>query len=344
MNPLEQKVGWQHLVLIASAGLLFAGGIILSIHLSGTATPKTTPWPVGAAFIAGAGGLSIFAIASLRRTARREEMGRLLAVGLFELPPGASEATCRLNAALASHFALSRDDFVSPVSSNKQTLDYAPRTPMPPPRRPWPATFDELSSAINDRLEHARLPVEPFVAARAALADALGRHVDDIRWSDRLAELIPPGRQRFIVWERLRSRAPSLPPVDLNPWVENIAIYTFFAALIAIAVPIAQSMDRNESTRIENPGVGARLLGRAFGLVLFAVIIAVLMIPVYAIGRRYAARLPRGFDTIASLVPHIPLSGEARLWTRADVESHLRDLVAAALNRPPSEIVAATKL
>src|SRR5688572_14239200 len=170
MNPLEQKVGWQHLVLFASAGLLFAGGVILSLHLSGRATPRTTPWSVGVGFIAGSVVLSIFAIGSLRRTARREELDRLLAVGLFELPSGAGEAIVRLNAALASHFRLSRDDFVSPVSSSKQTLDYAPRTPTPPPRRPWPATFDELTDAIDERLEHARLPVEPLIAARQALA------------------------------------------------------------------------------------------------------------------------------------------------------------------------------
>ena len=344
MNPLEQKVGWQHLVLFGSAVLLFAGVVILSIHVSGKATPKTTPWAVGVAFVAGAVVLSIFAVGSLRRMTRREELDRLLAVGLFELPADAGDAIVRLNAALAGHFRLSRDDFVWPLSSSKQTLDYAPRTPTPPPRRPWPGTVDELTAAMHERLEHAPVPVEPLIAARQALADALGHPVDSIRWSDRLGELIPAGRQRFIVWERLRTRAPSLPPVDLNPWVENIAIYTFLAALIAIAVPIAQSMDRNETTKIENPGIGTRLLGRAFGLVIFGAIIAVLMIPVYVVGRRYAARLPRGFDTIASLVPHIPLSGEARLWTRADVESHLRDFVAAALNRPPSEITAATKL
>ena len=55
--------------------------------------------------------------------------------------------------------------------------------------------------------------------------------------------------------------------------MENIAIYTFLAALIAIAVPIPQSMDRNEATKIENPSVGTRLVGKAFGLILFGAVL-----------------------------------------------------------------------
>ena len=38
---LEQKARWQHLVLFLAAVLLLSGGIILSIHLSGNAKPKT---------------------------------------------------------------------------------------------------------------------------------------------------------------------------------------------------------------------------------------------------------------------------------------------------------------
>jgi hypothetical protein len=287
---------------------------------------------------------AIFAIHSLRKAARREELDRLLIGGLFELPPEPSEAIVRLNAQLAAHFRLPRSEWDSPIPFKDQTLDYASHKPTLPPRQPWPGTFGELTDAISDRVANGGMRLPYFLAARQALADALGRPADSIRWSDRLGALIPPGRQRFIVWERIRSRAPTLPPVDLNPWVENIAIYTFLAALIAIAVPIAQSMDRNEATKIENPSVGTRLVGRALGLILFAAIIAVLMIPVYAIGRRYASRLPKQLDTVGSLAPYAVPTGPQETWTRADVEDHLRDLVAAALHRNPRAIDAATRL
>ena len=361
-------------MLFAAATLLLCGGIILSIHLAGDAPPKATPPSVGVGFLVGGLVLAGFASLSLRNVARREELSRLNEAGLFELPPEPREALVRLNARLASHFGLSRYDLPVPSLPEQPTLEYASRVKSPPPRRPWPSTVGDLRDAIFDGLEWARAQsdsqIDPrqaiadalgwpvasvnyldtrriaqFFAARDALAHALDRPPGTIRWSDRLASLVPPGRQRFRVWERLRSRAPQVPPVELNPWVENIAILTFLAALIAIAVPIARAMDRNnEATTSENPGVLGQLVGRAFGLILFAAIIAVLMIPVYAVGRRYASRLPKEVDTVGSLAAYMTPSATEREWTRADVEEHVRDLTAAALNRPPGEIDTTTKL
>ena len=376
MSAMQQKTRWQHLVLFAAATLLLCGGIGLSIHFWGKPTRKTPPLSVAVIFLVSAVVLGIGATLSLRRVGRREELARLSAAGLFELPPGARDALVQLNARLGSHFGLSRRDLAAPIlPTEPQTLDYASRVQTLPPRRPWPATLGELRDVIFDAIEHppdaphlrvdarqaiadalrmpagsiryidtTRIPLARFLAARNALADAFARPAESIRWDARLASLIPRGRQRFIVWERLRSRAPQLPPVDLNPWVENIAIGVFLAALIAIAIPIAQSLDRNNATRIQNPSVLTQLVGRALGLVCFAATIAVLMIPVYTIGRRHAARLPKQFDTIASLAPWFDAPGAEQPWTRADVEDHVRDLVAAALNRPPSEIGAATTL
>jgi hypothetical protein len=119
--------------------------------------------------------------------------------------------------------------------------------------------------------------------------------------------------------------------------VENIAIYTFLAALIAIAVPIAQNLDRNEATRMPNTP-GTRIVGKVFGLVLFAGIIGVLMIPVYVIGRKYAARLPAEIDTVSALAPFFPPAAFPQPWMPHLVAAHLRDLAAHHLGMRPYDV------
>lgn len=352
---MEPKARWQHVLLFVAASLLLSTAIIFSIHLSGHASPKATPKSIGAMFLAAALILGGFAIWSIRQAARREESTRLLAAGLFELPPKPSEALIRLNARLARHFGLSRTDVAPALPSDEQTLSYESREKIIP-RPPWPATFDELCDAIYDAIERAarekrpdgrkaiadvmgwppdsfrfidttHIPLGRFLAARQALADALSRPPDSIRWSDRVAAVIPPGRRRFNAWQRLRAQATNLPPLDLDPWVENIAILTFLAALITLVVPVA----RWDAIRTENPSLFQSLVGRVFGLTLSAILIGMLMIPVYFLGRRYASRIPPAIDTIATLACyfHGP-AADPRTWTPADVESHLRDLIADA--------------
>jgi hypothetical protein len=371
---MEQESRWEHLALLIAAALLLCAGIGFTIHLSGSADRKTPPWSVSVAFVVAAIFLGSVAHSSLGRALRGEELDRLLIAGLFELPPEPSEALVRLNAQLGIHFGLGRGDLAPPLPFDDQTLDYGSRTGTLPSRLPWPATLGEMRDAIYDGIERAnaraaaehpdprqaiaaalgkpagsirfvnmtRIPLARFLAARQALADALDRPPESIRWTDRLADLIPAGRQRFIVWQRLRARAPNINEVDLNPWIETIAILIFLAALIAIALPIVLSLERNATTA-KNPSVVLQLVVRASGLVCIVALIAILMVPVRIFGSRYACRLPAAYDTVASLAPWFEPLEPNRSWTPADVESHLRDLLAAALNRPPSEIGASTK-
>ncbi len=288
---LEQKARWQHGVLITAALGVVCGAINLLIGLFGGVRNSATAVAVGAGVVAVSAVVGYAALRSLR------------AAGAFELPPDAPDRLADLNERLATHFGL------------------PPRADRPP----MPATLDGLARALADLAPAATLRPDQHRAARDALAGALNRPPESVRWGDSPAALIPAGRGRFPAWERLRAAAPTLPAARLNPWVESAATYLFLAALIAIAVPIAQRLDANEATRIA-PTPGTQLIGKAFGLVLFGSIIAALMIPVRLYGIRYAARLPKGFDGLGLLSHHFPTSG-GEGWTAQRVAEHLRDLV-----------------
>src|SRR5687768_5953575 len=111
---LDQKARWQHVVIFLAAVFALCGAMILGIHLTGNATPKSGSWTVGAALLAGAVAVTAFAWQSLRIAARRDELDRLLAAGLFDLPSRRSDTVVRLNAELATHFGLSRADVAPP--------------------------------------------------------------------------------------------------------------------------------------------------------------------------------------------------------------------------------------
>lgn len=228
-----------------------------------------------------------------------------------------------------------------------------------PPRekQPMPETFGALVVATAEvaRVAAAFSPGQHDVA-RAALAVATGTRSDSISRAAPLADFFPPGRERFARWQRLRAAAPGLPEVTLNPWVENIAIYGFLACLIAVAVPIAQNLDRDEVTRVPDvPGI--EVVGKKLVMYLFAGIIAVLMIPVYVIGRRYAARLPAKVTDVGSLAKYFPPPGafsgrDAQSdagdfgdeWGTEAVWDHLADLAARHLRQSPGSFRPDTRL
>ena len=300
---LEQKARWQHGVLIAAALGVVCGVINLLIGLFGGVRNSATAVAVGAGVVAVSAVVGYAALRSLRAAVAHAAALDRRAAGAFELPPGAPDRLADLNERLATHFGL------------------PPRVD----RSPMPATLDGLARALADLAPAATLRPDQHRAARDALAAALDRPPESVRWGDSPAALIPAGRGRFPAWERLRAAAPTLPAARLNPWVESAATYLFLAALIAIAVPIAQRLDANEATRIA-PAPGTQLIGKAFGLVLFGSIIAALMIPVRLYGIRYAARLPKGFDGLGPLSHHFPTAGREG-WTAPRVAEHLRDLV-----------------
>ncbi len=315
---LEQNVRWQHVVLSAALVGLLSGGMILAIGLTGSGTDRAAPWWVGAIVLACSISLGAIAVGSLRRALTRATSAERLARGPFALPDSKPEALARLNARLSSHFGL------PPIASAKP---------------PLPAVFGELVAATAERVRGAAtLRPDQHEAARSALATVLGTSPPAISWGNNPIRLIPSGRQRFQLWERLRAAAPTLPEAKLNPWVENIAIFGFLAALIAIAVPIAQRLDSDEATRVQ-PTPGGRVVGKASGLLLFGSIIAVLMIPVYVIGKRHAARLPAEVDDMGALARHFPrVAGSNGEWTTTLVAEHLRDLVSTELGIPPSSL------
>jgi hypothetical protein len=318
---LEQNVRWQHVVLIATALAVFVGGMIVATSLADVR--NAPPWTVGAGIVAGALVVAWLTVMSLRAALASAELTELCDAGVFELPLTAPPALVRLNARLTRHFGL----------------------PQHLPRPPMPTTFGELTAAVATRADTtAEIDPGQFTAARAALAEVLTVPKESIRWSSIPAQLIPGGKQRSGCWKRLQTHCSTLPEATLNPWIENIAIYGFFAGLIAIAVPIAQRLDSDPATRI-NPSPGAKVIGHALGLLLFGVIIAVLMVPVYLIGRRYACRLPKEIDSMAALARRFPKAGDpAESWTPTNVTDHLRDLVAEALALQPSGVRDSTML
>jgi hypothetical protein len=292
--------------------------MILAIGLTGSGTDRAAPWWVGAIVLACSVSLGALAVASLRGSLTRATAAERLARGPFDLPHSAPEPLARLNARLSSQFGL------PPVATARPAM---------------PAFFGQLVAATAERVRAAAtLRPEQHDAARSALAAVLVTSPPAISWGSNPIRLIPSGRQRFQLWERLRAAAPELPEAKLNPWVENIAIYGFLAALIAIAVPIAQRLDSNEATRVQ-PTPGGHVVGKAFGLLLFGSIIAVLMIPVYVIGKRYAARLPAEIDDMGALARYFPRGGGSDGdWTVTRVAEHLRDLVSAELDIAPSSL------
>jgi hypothetical protein len=315
---LEQNVRWQHIILFAALVGLLAGGMITVIGLSDTASSRALPWWVGAIVLASALTIGALAFASLRRATSRASASERLARGAFELPDSTPESLARLSARVTTHFGL---------------------VPATEARPPMPNTFGELVGATT-ALAQTQSMVQPnqLEAARVALARVIRSSPESISWAASPVDAIPPGRERFARWEQLRALSPGLPEAKLNPWVENIAFYVFFAALIAIAVPIARRLDANEATRVE-PTVRNRLAGKAFGLILFASIIGILMIPVYVIGRRYAVRLPQRVDDLGEVARHIPPTAEvSRDWTAELVATHLRELVATELGIAPSSL------
>jgi len=327
----NQQLRWQHVVLIVAAlgamvGIIFTAGAFLGPNLPGHPPP---PWWMGTSIFAGAVLIGWTGWTLLLRDLARGEWIKWLHEGLFELPGGtsgvASRDLARLNVELRRHFGVAMS---------------APRSPMPP-------TVAELIDAVADQVE-PRAQIRPLRldAVRGTLGELLHRPPESISWSMPLKQLIPRGRQRFVIWESIRAVAPTVPPVVLSPWVENLAIYGFFAALIAIAVPIAQKLDADPKTRIEDPGPAAKVVGHALGLIVFASIIAVLMIPVYAIGRKYAARLPAGVATMADLAWHFPDAGLCAegAWTVQEVRPHVLDLVAEHLNVAPESLRDDTRL
>jgi hypothetical protein len=209
-----------------------------------------------------------------------------------------------------------------------------------------PAAYGALVAATAERIRTTAPALQPqqHEAARSALARVLDRPAQSVSWGDNPIRLIPAGPKRFQLWEQLRAIAPGLPEAKLNPWVENIAIFGFLAALIAIAVPIAQRFDSDEATRVQPTPVG-RLAGRAFGLIVFGSITGVLMIPVYVIGRRYASRLPatvNNMGVLASYFPHKTAANDG--WTPPLVAEHVRDLVTTELGIPSSSLANDTPL
>ena len=216
----------------------------------------------------------------------------------------------RFNAQLRKHFGL-------PLESS---------------RAPLPATFAALVADLAVRSPGMQLTPLHYESVRGALARSLDHPPESIPWNIDPRSLFPAGRQRFVRWERLRTSVAGLPPAILSPLVENVAKFTFLAALIAIAVPIAQRLDANEATRID-PNVPERIAGKALGLLLFGLIIALLMVPVYAIGRKYASKLPNIPD-MATLA-YIALPPQDDHWDTMDIAEHARDFVATLSGKVP---------
>jgi hypothetical protein len=314
---LDQQVRWQHLVIFAALVGLLSGGIMFAIGVAGAGSDRAAPWWVGALVFLGAAALGVFAVFSLRGSTAKRATYDLLTRGLYRLPADAPRPLVELNADLAAHFGL-------PATYLKPAM---------------PTTFGSLV-AVTSQLAQSGAAVAPgqHEAARAALARALGRPPESVSWGTPIVDVFPAGRQRFLRWEQLRTAAPLLPPVVLNPVVENIAIYGFLAGLIAIAVPIAQKLDAKGPPPIPD-NAGTRIVGKVFGLVLFAGIISVLMVPVYFIGRRYAARLPAEVRSMGDLARFFqPAVVAPQAWTPDVVAPHVRDLVSRRLNVPPGSL------
>ena len=328
---LQQPIRWQHLALFLAAVGLLSGAMMFSVARIGNA-PKAAPWWVGAIVFAASALVGVVVLASLKRDQRRAAFVRLANAGLFRLPDDASEPIAQFNAHLIEHFGVTPHEAPLPESS---TLSYqTPGNDLP--REPLPRTFGELVDAVYaDVARGTWITPAQHAAAREALAAVLNRPADSIRFGDALDDVIPSGRRRFAVWQALHARAPNLPDATLNPWLENVAIYGFLAALIAIAVPIAQRLDANPATHIEHVSRSTRAFGHLAGLVLFGVIIAVLMVPVHVVGRRYACRLPDNVRRVGSLGGFFPAPPDATPWARDEIASHLRDLLAGAMHRSP---------
>jgi len=293
---------------------LIVGSMILIIALSGSGTAQAAPWWAGTTIIAISAVIGVWGVRSLLSSMARSLALQRVDDGLFELSPSSPSQLIIFNAAIAKHFGLS-------VVGAKQHM---------------PGTFGELVASVTKQAA-ALATVKPaqYEAARAALASVLARRAQSISWSSRATDLLPSGKRRFETWERLREAAPSLPSVTLNRWVENVAFYGLFATLIAIAVPIARDFDENGATHIKPTALG-HIVGHELGVYLFGLIIAVLMIPIYLIGRRYASRIPASFDSLDSLAAAFP--DGTTTWTYDLVAAHLRDVARDILRLTPAQL------
>ena len=249
---LEVKARWQHVVLLMAVVGFIAGSMILVIGLSDSATTQAAPWWVGAVTIGISAIVGFWGLRSLLESQARSAMLQQIDDGLFELSQSSSSRLILFNAAIAKHFGLL-------IAGSKRQM---------------PSTFGKLAAAVTEQAAIlSRIKPAQYEAARAALAATLARRPESISWSSTATELFPSGKRRYEAWEHLRQTAPGLPPVILNPWIENTAIYGFLAALIAIAVPIARHFDNDPATRVE-PTFLNHIVGHKIALYLFQLIIA----------------------------------------------------------------------
>lgn len=306
---------WQHVVLFATSVGALSGGIMFVIAVTGSGSSKAAPWWVGVIVLMCSACVAALATVSLRAAMRRDAFAALLRHGLFELRTS-SEAMARLNARLVRHFRM------APVV----------KSPMPLTCRELVARTAELAN------EGAILTPAQLDKARLALAAVTGREPQTILWSDSPIEVVSARPDCYHTWQRLRAQLPGLPNATLNKWIETIAIYIFLAGLIAIAVPIAQRLDSNKATQVQTTPL-TFVTGKAIGIVVFGAAIAILMVPVYVVGRRVATCLPPDMDDLGQLAWFGTVEDDDSEWTVAIIEEHVLDLASAELGVPASTLV-----
>jgi hypothetical protein len=311
---LQQNVRWQHLVLIAALTGLVAGTVLTALALTAAAQYRPPLW-IGAIVLLGSTGSGILAFQSLRRELSASDEAKRVSDGPFIVSSLHGTSAARLSATIGAHFRLQ----------------------VTGPKREFPTTFEQLVDVVTQLLtSQTQLQPAQFQHARDELAHVLQTSAGQIPWNSSPLLLIPSGRRRFPAWEALRLGLPGLSAAELHPVLHYTATYALLAGLIAITVPIAQRLDANEATRIKNTPAN-RITGKAIGLLLFGSIIAILMIPVHRFGRRFACKLPKDAKTLGGLAVYAPRD-ESSVWTQHLVAEHLRDLVAAELDVPPSAV------
>lgn len=303
------------LIGIAALFCLLCGSFMLAATMTADLGDRAPPAWMGAGIVLLSFPVGMAAL-SLRRYENTRTANLLrLAFGQFELPDGASEALARLNSRITFQFCLPPEE----------------------PKAFMPSTFGGLVEAVT-RAAQNRAEVQPaqHEAARQALARAIGVAPTVLPWNTNPIESIPRGRERFKVWEQIRSVAPALPPATLSRWVEEIAVYLIIGMLIAIAVPIAQRLD-DHNIGLARPSIFELVVGKLGGLLLFGIVGGVFTVPVYLIGTRYASRIPAEIDNMGTLAAFFPPALDSQ-WTAELVAEHLRDLVATEIGIPPANL------
>jgi hypothetical protein len=330
---------WQYSILFASAVGLLCGSIILIIALTGTGTPKASPWWVGAIAMGVSVVMAVFAWRSLAHARARDLLFAELDHGLFRLDESWPRPLILLNSALVRHFGLPS----FPIEFD--SIEGEPRKFRVAEKPEMPRTFAELVTDVVDRTANsATISPLQYEGAREALALVIARKPDSISWCCKLTDLLPRGRQRYHSWQRLRRSIPTLPPAVLSHNIEQILMWVIFASLIAVAVPIARSLDRNPKTQI-HPGPFLDLVGHFLGIILFAVLTVLLMLPIYFVGRRFACSIPANFNNLDNLATAFPRDAEDHeAWTTERVEAHLRDLIQNAMGIKPNDVRPDTRL